>query len=185
MYYKEGHVWEIHQSLARPTGWLCRCFLPSSSRSTFSTTANRSSPCVLLAQQEQSSRPRIQLLRSPFVAFAWLITHYLDLHVSQERSHRSQSREHRGDERHDTPHRNARRQRHLQEHLVVFVADDQAPDVPFRDQLLGTVYQFATGNLDLLSKGMFVFRSGVVYPFGLFAHGSCPFTLVVRFFCPL
>src|SRR5215203_1879107 len=104
------------------------------------TTANLSPSCVLLAQQERSSRPRIQLLRSPFVAFAWLGTHYLDLHVGQERSHRSQSREYRGDERHDTPHRNARRQRYLQEHLVVLVADDQAPHVPLRDQLLGTVH---------------------------------------------
>src|SRR5215204_7312696 len=34
----------------------------------------------------------------------------------------------------------------------------------------------ATGNLDLLGKGMFVFRSGVVYSFGLFAHGSTPFS---------
>src|SRR5215204_6662257 len=42
----------------------------------------------------------------------------------------------------------------------------------------------ATGNLDLLGEGMFVFRSGVVYSFGLFAHGSAPFSLVVRFFYP-
>jgi hypothetical protein len=31
---------------------------------------------------------------------------------------------------------------------------------------------------------MFVFHSGVVYSFGLFAHGSTPFSLVVRFFYP-
>src|SRR5215207_720936 len=117
---------------------LYRCFR-SFLRSTFATTASCPSPCIFLALQERSFRPRIQLLRSPFVAFAWLGAHYLDLHVGQERSHRPQSREHRGDERHDASHRNARRQRYLQEHLVVLVADDQAPDVPLRNQLLGTV----------------------------------------------
>src|SRR5215207_3050712 len=143
--------WDILASTIREVPWarssteacladgLYRCFR-SFLRSTFATTASRPSPCIFIALQERSSRPRIPSYSgASFVAFAWLGAHYLDLHVGQERSHRPQSREHRGDERHDASHRNARRQRYLQEHFLVLVADDQAPDVPLRDQLLGTV----------------------------------------------
>ena len=64
-----------------------------------------------------------------FVAFVSPRANDFNLHVRKQRRQRPQSSKHRGHQRHHATHRHPSRKRHLQEHLVVLVADDETADV--------------------------------------------------------
>jgi hypothetical protein len=74
-------------------------------------------------------------------------------------------------------------QRYFQQLLVVWVTDNQAPDIALLDQLLGPIDQFAAGDLDLLGPGVFVFHTGALY-FWVLRSWSSPFALIVGSFRP-
>src|SRR5215212_1089279 len=144
---------------------------------------SRAYSAVLGSRCWPSSR-RSSLLRVGRSFGLVLGAHNLDLDPGEQRRHGTQRGQNRSKQRERSADRHAGRQRHLQQLLVVLVADDQACDVAIRDQLLRAVYEIAGSELDVLGPGVFVFCGGAVYWSVLLAHGLSPFTLVVGFPCP-
>src|SRR5918994_3739222 len=72
-----------------------------------------------------------------FVAFVPPGANDFNLHMGEQRRQRPQSGQHWGHQRYHATHRHSSRKRHLQEHLVVLIADDETANVALLDELLG------------------------------------------------
>src|SRR5215216_1244761 len=103
----------------------------------------------------------------------------LDLHVGEQRRHRSPRSYHPGEQRYHTAHCHPRRKRHLEEHLVVLVTDYEAADVSLLDEFFGLIDELACGYFDLLGPGVLLFLLSADLV-GLTVHQFSP-SLVVLF----